>query len=113
MSATHDVGGGAFRAARACLLFLCGVLGSGPARAASNFPDIPVWSIAGAWQDSSHVFPFRCVGSFQGPMPDSILRESGELTVRFLRDRATEARPDFGGYRIYRMTTAPDSSRAV
>ena len=114
MSAMYDVGGGALRAAhRACLLILFGVLVFAPARAASNFPDIPVWSLAGDWQDSSHVYPFRCLGSFQGPMPDSILRKSGTLTVRFMRDRATEVRPDFGGYRIYRMTNQPDSSRAV
>jgi hypothetical protein len=72
-----------------------------------------VWTNVGAWQDSSTIFPFRCVGSFQGPRPDSVRRESKALTLRFLRDRATEARPDFGGYRIYRMTNTPDSSRAV
>jgi hypothetical protein len=69
----------------------------------------------GAWQDSSLVpgLAFRCVGSFQGPLPDSIRQESRVLTVRWLRDRATEDRADFGGYRIYRMTNSPDSSRAV
>jgi len=30
-----------------------------------------------------------------------------------MRDRATEVRPDFGGYRIYRMTNSADSSKAV
>jgi len=114
MSAIRELGGGASRAARrACLLMLCGVLGSAPVRAASNFPDIPVWTNVGAWQDSSFIYPFRCIGQFQGPLPDSIRRESRNLTVRFLRDRATEVRPDFGGYRIYRMTNTPDSSKAV
>src|SRR5215470_9382385 len=103
MSAIHDVGGGALRAARrACLLIACFALGAVPARAASSFPDIPVWTNVGAWQDSSTIagFGFRCVGDF-GPRPDSVRRESRSLSLRFLRDRATEARPDFGGYRIY------------
>jgi len=114
MSAIRDVRGGAFRAAgRACVLIVCTVLGSAPARAASNFPDIPVWLNVGAWQDSSSIYPFRCVGSFQGPKPDSVLRQSRSLTLRFLRNRATEVRPDFGGYRIYRMQNSPDSSKAV
>src|SRR5207249_9980617 len=34
------------------------------------------------------------------------------ITVRFLRDRSAEARPDFEGYRIYRMANSPDSSKA-
>src|SRR5262249_945749 len=61
---------------------------------------------------SSGFFPFRCVGSF-GPRPDSSRRESRALTLRFMRDRVTELRPDFGGYRIYRMQNQPDSSKAV
>jgi hypothetical protein len=114
MSAIDDMRGGALRAARcACLLIACAVLGSPPARAASNFPDIPVWTNVGAWQDSSRIVPYRCVGSFQGPQPDSVLRNSRTLTLRFMRDRATENRPDFGGYRIYRMTNAADTSKAV
>src|SRR5262245_19125163 len=114
MSTDRDVRGGALRAARhACLLFLGAVLGFAPARAASNFPDIPVWSSVGAWQDSTHIFPFLCAGAFQGPLPDSIREDTRVLPVRFLRDRGTEIRPDFGGYRIYRMTNSPDSSQAV
>jgi hypothetical protein len=120
MSADRSRAGGAARrpARRACLLIAgacLGLLAVRPARAASNFPDIPVWVNVGAWQDSSQVpgLSFRCVGSFQGPLPDSVRRESKNLSVRFLRDRATEIRPDFGGYRIYRMQNSPDSSRAV
>src|SRR4029079_4482373 len=56
---------------------------------------------------------YRCIGSFQGPLPDSVHRQSTTLSVRFMRDRATEARPDFGGYRVYRMQNTPDSSKAV
>jgi hypothetical protein len=112
-----EAGGGARRAARrACLLFLgtcLAIAAARPVRAASNVPDIPVWVNVGAWQDSSSILPFKCVGAFQGPQPDSVRRESRNLTVRFLRDRATEVRPDFGGYRIYRMTNTPDSSKAV
>src|SRR4029077_8990690 len=100
MSAKLDaVGGGANRAAlRVCLLVACGVLALGPARparAASNIPDIPVWSRTGAWQDSSAFNEFRCVGSF-GPRTDSLRRESRALSLRFMRDRSTEIRPDFG-----------------
>ena len=116
MSAIVEVRGGAASAARrACLLLLSVALGSVPAHAASKFPDIPVWMNVGAWQDSSQIegLSFRCVGSFQGPLPDSLREQNRVLTVRFLRDRATEDRPDFGGYRIYRMTNSPDSSRAV
>jgi hypothetical protein len=112
-----EAGGAARRTARsACLWLLGACLGfaaARPARAASSFPDIPVWLNVGAWQDSSAIFPFRCVGSFQGPLPDSVNEISRTLTVRFLRDRATEIRPDFGGYRIYRMQNSPDSSQAV
>ena len=118
MSANRvEAGGGARRAARrACLLFLgacLGIVATRPARAASSFPDIPVWVNVGAWQDSTSIYPFQCVGAFQGPLPDSVRRESRNLTVRFMRDRATEVRPDFGGYRVYRMTNTADSSKAV
>ena len=115
MSAIDDVRSGAFRAARrACVLIACAILGAAPARAAASFPDIPVWTNVGAWQDSSLIpgQAFRCIGSM-GPRPDSVLRQSRTLTLRLMRDRATEVRPDFGGYRIYRMTNTADSSKAV
>ncbi len=106
--------GGALRAA-ACALALALVAGAWacPARAASSFPDIPVWANAGAWQDSSLIRKTRCIGSFKGPLAESLLVHPRAITVRFLRDRVTEARADFGGYRIYRMTNAPDSSQAM
>src|SRR5262245_61520767 len=66
-----------------------------------RFPQIPVWAMVGAYQDSSLVSPRRCVGSFRGPLPDSLDPRARTVTVRFLRDRVAEARPDFGGYRIY------------
>ena len=51
---TANASGGALRAA-ACVLALAllGPAGTPPARAASNFPDIPVWVIAGGWRDST------------------------------------------------------------
>ena len=106
--------GGALRAS-ACAFALALVAGAWacPARAASNFPDIPVWVNAGAWQDSSLIRKTRCIGSFRGPLAESLAVRPRVVTVRFLRDRVTEARPDFGGYRIYRMTNAPDSSQAM
>jgi len=35
---------------------------------------------------------------------------SRTVTVQWVRDRAAEARPDFGGYRIYRQTTVRDTT---
>lgn len=114
---TANASGGALRAA-ACVLALAllGPAGTPPARAASNFPDIPVWVIAGGWRDStkmSRLDSLRCPGSFAGPQPDSVDERARVVTVRFLRDRTAESRPDFGGYRIYRMTNSPDSSSAL
>jgi hypothetical protein len=83
------------------------------AQTPTGFPRIPVWAYPGAYQDSSVARPNRCVGSFQGPMPDSIAERPRTVTVRFKRDRVAEARRDFGGYRIYRMTDLPDTSFAV
>ena len=111
---SDNASGGARRAAACALVSaLLGLAGVWPAHAASNYPDIPIWSLAGGWRDSSQFFPNRCIGVFKGPQPDSIDERGRTITVRFLRDRVAEARPDFGGYRIYRMTNSPDSSRAV
>jgi hypothetical protein len=106
--------GGVFRAAVcAWVLAVAASTSVRPAHAAANFPDVPVWSLAGRWQDSSLVNNIRCVGSFQGPLAESLKVDSRAITVRFLRDRTTELRPDFGGYRLYRMTNSPDSSAAT
>jgi hypothetical protein len=110
--------GGVFRAAVcAWVLAVAASASVRPAHAASNFPDIPVWSLAGQWQDSTLAgggqFNFRCAGSFAGPLAESLKVASREITVRFLRDRTTELRPDFGGYRIYRMTNSADSGAAT
>src|ERR1043166_4616959 len=114
--------GGAIRAAAIGLAL---VLSTGaslrPAQAASNFPDVPVWANAGAWQDSSIirdafgtlVYRNRCIGSFKGPVAETLATRARAITVRFLRDRVSEARPDFGGYRIYRMVNSPDSGQAT
>jgi hypothetical protein len=76
----------------------------------AQFWHIPVWVQPGAWQDSTVLYPNRCGGIFQGPLPDSLRRAARTLTVRFLRNRRVEARPDFGGYRIYRGVNSPDTS---
>ena len=76
----------------------------GGASAQSGFPKIAVWAVAGAWQDSTLEFPKRCVGQFTGPLPDSIREQPRTITLRWHRDRLAEARRDFGGYRIYRVT---------
>src|SRR5580765_695975 len=106
--------GGVFRAAVcAWVLAISASASVRPSHAASNFPDVPVWSLAGRWQDSSLVNSIRCVGSFQAPLAESLKAQSRVITVRFLRDRTTELRPDFGGYRLYRMTNSLDSSAAT
>ena len=61
--------GGALRAAvLAVTLALVGGVMARPVHAASNVPDIPVWSNVGAWQDSTLIFKSRCAGSFKGPI---------------------------------------------
>jgi hypothetical protein len=74
---------------------------------------IPVWVQAGAWQDSTLMYPQRCGGRFHGPLPDSLRVQARTLTVRFLRNRRIEARSDFGGYRVYRGVGNPDTSALV
>lgn len=86
----------------------CGFTGQHP-----PFPAIPLCIYPGAWQDSTLLRSFRCAGSFRGPQPDSLREQPRTLTVRFWRDRRAEARTDFGGYRIYRVTNSPDSTRMV
>jgi hypothetical protein len=81
-----------------------------------QFWHIPVWAMPGAWQDSTVLYPKRCGGIFRGPLRDaegrvdSLRAQARTVTVRFLRNRWVEARPDFGGYRIYRVTNTPDSA---
>ena len=97
------------------LALVAGVVGSPasvPLAHADGFPHIHVWVLQGAFQDSTHLFPGRCPGLLRGPLPDSLRREARALSVRWLRDRVAEARPDFGGYRIYRMTTSLDTTSA-
>ncbi len=84
------------------------------ARAAA-FPTIPVWAHVGAFQDYSHsdsALGLPCVGVFR-ERPDSLLKQARTVSLRWLRDRRVEARPDFGGYRIYRMINTPDPANAV
>ena len=92
-----------------------GSLSATPARSAEtpkDFWHIPVWAQPGAWQDNSALFPRRCVGSLE-PRLDSLRQQARTVTVRFLRSRRVEARPDFGGYRVYRCTGSRDTSTAV
>lgn len=83
------------------------------ADAQPGFPGIPVWAFPGAFEDSSRFSPNRCIGSFRGYPADTIREQARTATVRWKRDRLAEARPDFGGYRIYRVTNTPDTSRMV
>ncbi len=85
-----------------------------PARAANTFPRIPIWAYPGAYQDIAHtVSPYTtlCAGLTPGTPADSVRDPVRSVTVRFLRDRVAEARPDFGGYRIYRVINTPDSTK--
>ena len=92
-----------------------GSLAAAPAQSAEtpkDFWHIPVWAQPGAWQDNTALFPRRCGGSLD-PRPDSLRQQPRTVTVRFLRNRRAEARPDFGGYRVYRCTNSPDTTTAV
>lgn len=93
-------------------LALALLAGAAPARAQSGFPHIPIWAYAGAFQDSTLVNQFVCAGSM-GPRPDSLREQPRTISVRFKRDRRVEARPDFGGYRIWRVTGTPDTTNMV
>lgn len=94
-------------------LALCAGAREGGAQQPSAFPSIKTWVEQGAWQDSTHIYTFAPVGYFQAPLADSLVPRARTLTLRWLRDRTAEARKDFGGYRIYRMVNAPDTSKAV
>jgi hypothetical protein len=115
MTRPSRFGGTSFAALLLALAFTAGAGLWNPlhAQVPTGFPRIPVWAFPGAYQDSSLVRPNRCIGLFQGPLPDSIAERPRTVTVRFLRDRRAEARSDFGGYRVYRMTNLPDTSFAV
>jgi hypothetical protein len=68
----------------------------GPAAAQSQFPKITYRVFAG-------------VPSSTGA--DSTV--SRKVTIRWLRDRTAESRPDFGGYRIYRQETRRDTTNML
>jgi hypothetical protein len=77
-----------------------------------EFPRLHVWSFTGAFEDDTDLYIGTdvCAGLIP-PRADSIRVQARALTVRFLRDRRAEARFDFGGYRIYRVTQSPDTTR--
>jgi hypothetical protein len=101
------------RSLRALVLVLALVAGTGNARPAfaqdpTGYPHIPVWAFPGAFQDSTQIAPRGCS---RAALADSIREQARTITVRFLRNRVAEARPEFGGYRIYRVTVTPDTAR--
>ena len=81
------------------VLALLASTGVRPCAAQSDYPNIPVWSFSGAWHP--------------GADGDTITEKPRTVTVRWLRDPYAEARPEFGGYRIYRATTFGDTTRMV
>ena len=98
--------------AAAALLLLTAMIGWPAASRASGFPHIPVWAVARGFEDGSHFKPDSCVGVLTPPA-DSLIARGRTVTIRFLRDRRAEARPDFGGYRVWRAVNSPDTSRMV
>lgn len=91
-------GGGAWRAALAALgmmIALGGAAGSAHAQVPA-FPKISFRAFAGLPASSG---------------ADSTV--SRKVTIRWARDRAAEARPDFGGYRIYRQETVRDTTNMM
>ena len=101
-------------AAAACLLLAGAVaaLAVAPPARAAGFPHIPMWATPRAFEDGSHFKPDSCVGSLTPPA-DSLIPRARTVTLRFLRDRRAEARPDFGGYRIWRSVNTPDTTNMV
>lgn len=83
----------------AAWLPLFGPAGVRPAAAQADFPNIPVWSFSGAWHP--------------GAGGDTIEARPRTISVRWLRDPVAEARPDFGGYRVYRATNFGDTTSMV
>jgi hypothetical protein len=98
---------------RLLVLALALAAGAGFAKTAraqdpTGFPHIPVWTFPGAFQDSTQLAPRGCS---RAALPDSIREQARTITVRFLRNRVAESRPNFGGYRIYRVVNTPDTTR--
>ncbi len=62
--------------------------------------------------DPPPTFPQICFRAFGGVTSstgaDSTV--SRKVTIRWVRDRVAEARPDFGGYRIYRQSSQRDTT---
>ncbi len=104
-------------AASVALALVAGAIGAAFSptlvHAESGFPTIRAWALVGAFKDSSDTprGSVVCLGSL-GPRSDSLVVRPQTISLRFLRDRQAERRPDFGGYRIYRMINAPDSTGA-
>lgn len=84
-----------------------------PGAAHPTFPRIPICAFAGAYQDSTVLVPRKCAGLFSKPLPDSVRVQPRTITVRFWRDRKAEVRPDFGGYRVWRLTNTTDTTKKV
>ena len=97
----------------ALALALTAGAGASVARAQQpGFPHIPLWAYAGAFQDSTVFNPFVCAGTLH-PRADSVRSQPRTITLRWHRDRLAEARPDFAGYRIWRVTGVPDTAQMV
>jgi len=60
-----------------------------------HYPDIQLWAFPGFYTGGG----------------DSIRAGARGTTLRWVRDPVAESRPDFGGYRIYRVFNSPDTSR--
>ena len=67
--------------------------------AQTGFPSISLWAYPGAYH--------------AGVGADTVTARPRTISLRWMRDPAAEARPDFGGYRIYRVTGSADTSRMV
>lgn len=88
--------------ALALVLAVAMSVAAGPATAQPDYyPNIPAWSFTGAWKPDPVTFS------------DTIEARPRTLTLRWLRDPAAEARPNFGGYRIYRATSFGDTGSMV
>jgi len=78
-----------------------------------TFPEIQICAFPGAFRDSTLYRPRSCAGALGAIPTDTIDARPRTISVRFRRDRRAEARPDFGGYRVYRVTNTPDTTNMV
>ena len=88
-----------------------------PERIRAVLAVMAVWALCAPRPALAQLPPFPQISfrAFAG-VPNSTGGDStasGKVTLRWVRDRVAEQRSDFGGYRIYRVSTSPDTARSA